>query len=218
MGTMTKRIFLKARECQSLGWILRSGKVRTTPTLSQKFRMDQGIDVQRRAQCLYPDGLLIYTLNVASAAEKTAQVMNDPGQSILFEGTFSSNGLTTRADILKREERGWHLIEVKSNVNDKKEFIDDMAYTYLVVSQCGYMISRVSLMLLNRQYRLGMPDEDLFVETDYTTNVLEKVKEFESCWQSLEEATRAPVMPEPSLRYECRECELFRECVGEGIE
>lgn len=218
MGTMTKRIFLKARECQSLGWILRSGKVRTTPTLSQKFRMDQGIDVQRRAQCLYPDGLLIYTLNVASAAEKTAQVMNDPGQSILFEGTFSSNGFTTRADILKREEEGWHLIEVKSSVNDKKEFIDDMAYTYLVMSQCGYRISRVSLMLLNRQYRLGMPEEDLFVETDYTTNVLEKVKEFESCWQSLEEATRAPVMPEPSLRYECRECELFRECVGEGIE
>jgi CRISPR/Cas system-associated exonuclease Cas4 (RecB family) len=221
MGNMTKRIFLKARECQSLGWIMRSGDfaiIAAEPPLNQKFLMEQGIEIQKRARCLYPEGLLIDSKDMASAAEKTKQVMHDPDTSVIFEGTFFSGGLTARADILKREEDGWHLIEVKSSTNDKKEFIDDMAYTYLVMNQCGYRISRVSLLLLNKEFRLGMPGGTLFVEIDHTRDVLEKVKEFESLWQSLEEITRGPSMPKPSLRYECKKCEVFRDCVGEGID
>ncbi|MBU7036445.1 MAG: DUF2779 domain-containing protein [Theionarchaea archaeon] len=218
MGTMTKGIFLKARECQSLGWMMRSGKVIITPTVGQKFRMNQGVEIHKRARCLYPAGLLLHVGKTVSAAEKTAHVMTSPGPPVIFEGTFSSGGLTARADMLEPEEEGWHLIEVKSGVNDKKEFIDGMAYTYLVMSLCGCKISRVSLMLLDRNFRLGMPDDSLFVEIDHTMDVLEKVKEFESCWQSLEESTRGPSMPEPSLRYECRGCDLFRDCVGKGVD
>jgi CRISPR/Cas system-associated exonuclease Cas4 (RecB family) len=218
MGNMTKRIFLKARECQSLGWIMRSGKLTPILTLNQKFRMEEGIEIQQRARYLFPEGMLIDTKNVTLAAERTIQAMNDPDISVIFEGAFLSEELTARADILKREEDGWHLFEVKSSVNDKKEFIDDMAYTALVMSLCGHKMSAASLLLVNREFRLGMPNENLFTEIDHTQEVLEKVKKFESCWQSLEEITRTPVVPEPSLQYECRKCDLFRNCVGEGID
>jgi predicted RecB family nuclease len=180
--------------------------------------MEEGIEIQQRARYLFPKGVLIDTKNITLAAKRTIQAMNDPDISVIFEGAFLSEGLTARADILKRKKDGWHLFEVKSSVNDKKEFTDDMAYTYLIMSQCGHKISTVSLLLVNREFRLGMPDENLFTEIDHTQDVLEKVKEFESCWQSLEETTRGPSMPEPSLRYECKKCELFRECVGKGID
>ncbi|MBU7023018.1 MAG: hypothetical protein HXS40_02535, partial [Theionarchaea archaeon] len=174
MGNVTKRIFLKACECQSLGWIMRSenfAEIKAEPTLNQRFLMEQGIEIQRRARRLYPEGLLIDSKGTTSAVEKTERAMHDSDTSVIFEGTFFYEGITARADILEREEDGWHLFEVKSSTNDKKEFIDDMAYTYLVIHLCGYKISRVSLLLVNKEFRLGMPHETLFTETDHTQEV-----------------------------------------------
>jgi hypothetical protein len=33
----------------------------------------------------------------------------------LFEATFHIDGYTARADILRQNDKGWHLIEVKSD-------------------------------------------------------------------------------------------------------
>jgi len=144
--------------------------------------------------------------------------MNDPNVSIILEGAFLIDGFVTRADILERKGKGWRLVEVKSSVNDREEFIDDMAYTAMVIDRCGFNISNVSLLLVSKDFRLGMENEKLFVEIDHTDKVLAKVEEFKPFWQQIEEITRAPVKPAPRLIFECRKCEIFRECLGRGIE
>jgi len=223
MKSVTKQIFLNALACDTLGWLLRSGKVpkQTTEarlTLGERFRIEQGVEIGMKARELYPSGLLIDAMDLAAASKKTGELMNDPNVSIILEGAFLIDGFAARADILRRKGKSWHLVEVKSSVNDKGEFIDDMAYTAMVIDRSGFNVSSVSLLLVSKDFRLGMGNEELFVEIDHTDEVLERVELFKPFWQQVEEVTRAPVKPEPRLLFECRKCELFQECLGENIE
>jgi len=219
MKSVSKQIFLNALVCPTLGWLLRSGEVtKVELTLGERFRIEQGIEIGRRARELYPGGLLIDDTDLVSASRKTERLMNDPDVSIILEGAFLIDGFVARADILRRKGKGWHLIEVKSSVNDREEFIDDMAYTAMIIDRCGFNISSVSLLLVSKDFRLGMENEELFVEIDHTDEVLVRVEEFKPFWQQIEEITRAPVKPEPQLLFECRKCGLFKECLGRDIE
>jgi CRISPR/Cas system-associated exonuclease Cas4 (RecB family) len=215
---VSKQIFLNALSCPALGWVSRCERNFGAPlTPGERFRMEQGMEVGRRARSLYPGGRLT-SLNMALALEETRKALLDETVPVIYEGAFLIDGFAARADVLERTGDGWHLVEVKSSVNDREEFIDDMAYTAMVTSKCGLNICRVSLLLVSRDYRLGMPDERLFVEIDHTDEVRQRVEELEPVWQKIEEITRAPERPVPRLIYDCRRCELFGECVGKDIE
>jgi predicted RecB family nuclease len=212
MRNVTKEIFLNARMCPTLGWLLRSGKgagqIRDEPlTLNQKFRLEQGIEIGERARQCYPHGLLIDTDNIASAVQRTKDALKDPGVSVMFEATFLVDGFVTRADILKRQADGWELVEIKSGVNDKPEYVEDMAYTAMVIGRWGLEISDVSLWLISKDYRLGMSVQDLFVEINHRDQVLSLVEEFGSLWQQIDQITASQTKPEPKPLFECRKCE-----------
>ena len=218
MKSVSKQVFLNALVCPTLGWLLRSGKVAEIElTLGERFRIEQGIEVGRRARELYSGGLLVDDIDLVPASRKTKSLMNETNISTIFEGAFLIDGFVARADILRRKGKGWHLVEVKSSVNDKEEFIDDVAYTAMVIDHCGFNLSGVSLLLVSKDFRLGMENKELFVEIDHTDEVLFQVEEFKPFWQQIEEITRAPVEPEPQLLFECRKCGLFHECLGKGI-
>lgn len=220
MHNVSKKIFLKALVCSTLGWLIRMKmeEVSREPTLGEKFRMEQGMEIGRRARELYPGGFLLDDMDIMSASKKTNSLMNDPNVSTIFEATFLIDGFIAKSDILKRKGDGWHMIEVKSSVNDKEEFIDDMAYTVMVIDRSGFNISNASLLLISKDFRLEMKNENLFVEIDHTDEVLGRVEVFKPVWEQIEEITRKSVKPEPELRFECRKCELFKECLGRDIE
>jgi len=144
--------------------------------------------------------------------------MNNPNVSVIFEGAFLADNLAARVDILRREDDGWHIIEVKSNVNDKNEFIDDMAYTALVFNPSNHKISKISLMLISRDFRLGMANDKLFVEIDHTEEVIERMLQFTTYYSQIEQITRASTKPEAKLQFTCKKCPLFKDCVGKDIE
>jgi len=93
-----------------------------------------------------------------------------------------------------------------------------MAYTTMVIDRYGFDISTVSLLLVSKDFRLGMKNKDLFAEIDHTAEVLDRVEVFKPFWEKIEEITRKSVKPESQLRFECRKCELFRKCLGKGID
>ena len=218
MRNVSKDIFLNTMVCPTIGWLARAGKVSRPPTIDEQFRMEQGKEIGRRARELYPEGVYASGTDFASAVQKTAELMDDKNVTVVFEGAFLANGLATRADVLERDGDGWHLIEVKSGVTDKKELIDDMAYTALIIGRAGYDITQITLMLVSKAFRLSMENESLFVRIDHTEDVRARVGEFEGECDSIEEVTRGPSMPAPKPQYKCRKCGRFKECVGKGID
>ncbi len=223
MKNVSKQIFLKAIVCPTMGWLLRTGAIDRKEAWARlgpgaKFRMEQGLEIGRRARAVYPAGQFVREVNLTAAEKHTREWLSNPDIPVIFEGAFLVDGFVARADILRREGDGWHLVEVKSSTNSRDEFIDDMAYTAMVLERGGVPLSGVSLWLISRDFRLGMDNAELFARIDHTDQVRARVEEFKPLWSQIDEITRAPVKPEARLRFECRQCDIFGECLGSNIE
>ena len=217
--TISKNLFLNAAACSTLGWRLPANKLQdeAVRTLAQQFRMEQGAEIGRRARRLYPEGVIISTGDLAEAANETAQLVPAGGPSVLFEATFVVEEYAAKADVLRRIGDDWHLIEVKSNVNLKPELFDDLAYTLMVLSEAGLKISKASLLLVSKDFRLDMEDSKLFAEYDCTENALVRKAEFQLFCDMIRDHSSAVTMPEPTLIPACKSCEIFLDCLGKGI-
>ncbi|MCL0066132.1 DUF2779 domain-containing protein, partial [Dehalococcoidia bacterium] len=209
--------------CPMLGWIMRSeeyieGFSDQSITQAERFRIEQGIEIETRARQLFTDGILVGEKRMQLAAKKTRELMDDSHTSVIFDGAFLSDGFSTRTDVLRRKGNGWQLIEIKSSVNDREEFIDDIAYTTMVMRLAGFDVRDASLILISKDYRLGMSNDKLFLEIDHTDEVLIRAESLDSDRVEIDEITRGRNKPEPVLQRECKKCPLFAECLGKGIE
>lgn len=223
MKNMSKNIFLNALACPTLGWLLRSEQYiedlsDESLTLADQFRIEQGIEIENRARQVFPKGILVEEKRTQLVARETKELLSDPNTSTIFNGAFFSDGFSTRADVLRRKGKGWQLIEIKSSINDKDQFIDDIAYTAMVMRLAGLDVRATSLMLISEDYRLGMSNDKLFLGIDHTDEVLVRVGKFESARAEIDKITRGRSKPEPVLQLECKNCPLFAECLGKGIE
>jgi len=219
MRNITKDIFLNAIQCPTLGWMIRNEVIsKRTMTIGDEFRMDEGKYIGKQARKLFPTGILVDEKNLTDALDKTKELIKDSKVKVIFEGTFSVNNYFTKADVLIRKKVGWQLFEVKSAVNDKAEYIDDMAYTAIVIKLSGLKLSKIALLLLSRDYRLGMSTNNLFNEVDHTEEVLDRMKAFEEWFEKIDCITSHEKCPKPKLKFECKKCEIFSECVGKDIK
>jgi hypothetical protein len=204
MRHITKDIFLHTLFCPIYGWRLRHEKILRDYSPGDLFRMEQGKIVGAKARELYPGGIF------ANETEGVTGTGN--GQRILFEVPFKSGSFVARADIVVRNGDTWDLIEVKSSSSSKPEFIDDMAYTALIAANSGFTPERILLMILDKNYRLGMEPQKLFQSLDLTSDVFEKVREFEERALEVEMITGARSEPDPVLKYNCKSCDQFSSC------
>jgi hypothetical protein len=180
--------------------------------------MEEGIEVGRLAMQQVPNGVLVAERDTATAVQRTRQLMGDPTVPAIFEATFITDDYVTKADILKREKEGWHLIEVKSRINDSPELIDDIAYTATVMARAGTPISGATLWLVSGDLRRGMGEDQLFAPVEHTGEVQNRMQEFSQLWTGLRSQVSAEGRPIPTLIPECRNCPFFStECLGRGI-
>lgn len=204
---MDKQDFISAIKCTRAGWF--SCNNRATPSDEIIFHMDQGKEVGTLAREYFPA-----RKTIRSTSE------NASGTGVHFEKEFSWDGFKARADILlKLRNDKITLIEVKASKPQKsggnpvkEEYIDDIAYTNMVMKHCGTEADNILIMLLNRDYRKGSPDSGLFCTLDVKERVKKRTMEFE---QSLDEIKRSFYEePESFLAPKCKQCDYFRDCIG----
>lgn len=213
--TVTKHDFLTALGCKTRAWygMRESGGA---PTPADLLRMREGQDVQRRAQSVHPNGVF------AGSIEKSKRLILDRAVEVIFEAAFSVDGYSARADWIRRVKGGWNIGEIKSSLfnedGPKDEHLEDLAYTVMVARRAGLPVKGCELVLMNRDWRLGMPDPDLFVITDHTLDVLPIADEFNLLWDQIAPLLLRRSRPSPHWCWECRDCEYFADrCVGVGI-
>lgn len=215
---INKSLFLNTLVCPTYGWMVKNDHIPTEESLSDQLRIEEGLEIHQRAQNLYPKMYVVNNTDIITAVEKTKQLINDKNKSVIYEATFVVDNYVTKADILVREKRGWHLLEIKSSVNLKDELMDDVAYTAMVIDGFGLKVRKYSLLLLSKDYRLGMTDTELFVKEDITTDVAIKMKLFSNCSKNIDNILFSPTKPYPAIIFGCKDCLIFDSCVGEGID
>lgn len=212
---ITKEAFLTAMECTTQGWYLMRDKG-GTPTPGEQLRMEEGKEVHRRAQSLHPNGVY------AGKPARTKQLILDSAIEVIFEAAFEVDGYAVRADWIRRTQGGWIIGEIKSSLHceegPKKEHIDDLAYTCMVLRRSGLPVKSCELVLMNREWRLGMDDLSMFIVTDITEMVVERADEFNQTWERTGPLLLRNSRPSAHWCFACRDCEYFEDqCVGVGV-
>ena len=171
-----------------------------------------GNEVHRQARFLYPEGILVKGDEIP-ADDETKFYLDDPDINVIFEATFRAGECVAKADILLRKGEGWHIYEVKSSIQGKPEFLYDISYTTSIV-QSELKVVGCSLLLLNPEYRLGMPVENMFVRIDHTEEAKKKAKKFWSYYDEVYNAVRNLQPGNTGLKWACRNCDEFIFCEG----
>lgn len=115
--------------------------------------MDQGRQVGKLAQQLFPGGVVVRSGNREEAIRLTRELVANPEVPAIFEAAFEHDGVFVRVDILHRRRDGrWRLIEVKSSASMKEEHAEDVAIQYRVVTKSGVDVASCHLATVNRQY------------------------------------------------------------------
>lgn len=218
--SITKSDWLAAQGCISQAWFALRSK-RTVPNEAGLFRMEQGREIGVLARELFPSGIIVSHAGVKIAAQVTAELLDMPSTGTLFEAAFVVGKFVGRADILKREAGGWHVLEVKSSFSDTtgiEGLIDDLAYTVFVLRRSGLSVQKASLVLLSRGFRYGDGSDRLFEIVDKTVEADTRVAEFEETADSIVRTLFSDDRPSPVLVSECRDCEFFKtDCLGVGV-
>lgn len=212
---VTKNTFLNTIVCPRLGWLIHKGKLPVEDSADVALRKMEGIEIHRRAQGLFPAGKIISGPMQQALSETGAVIKSNP---ILFEAAFSADGFGARADILRKTQNGYQLTEVKSGKEIKQDYIDDAAYTAMVLTRSGLKIDTISLMVLSDAYRKGMGNKELFVEEDVKDKVNTRAAEFSSIADHICKTLNSSKAPESKLVLDCKKCPVFQSCTGKGID
>lgn len=139
-------------------------------------RFDAGLNLEGYAEQLFPGAIRLgfdgYD-EFLTLASRTATAMQE-GAKTLFQAKFDHENLTTICDIVEvLGEREVAITEIKASTSVKDKHRIDLAYQRYVLEQCGFKVSRCSVLLVNNKYiRSGEIDpQELFVQEEITEAV-----------------------------------------------
>lgn len=140
--------------------------------------------------------------------------------NIITEACFKYENNFCSVDILKNDNDGIEIYEVKSSTQIEDIYLEDASYQYYVLSNLGFNVKKVNLVYINNSYvRKGHLELDkLFNIEDITHIVKEKQEEIKSNIAQIDEymTKYGPKSePENNLGIHCTkpcECEYWKYC------
>ncbi|MFK2818998.1 DUF2779 domain-containing protein [Flavobacteriaceae sp. LMIT009] len=175
---LTKTDFKYYLDCPESIWLLKN-KPEIYPkgefSLFTEKLIKEGYEVEGYAKLLFANGL---DLPEYGSPTQTQIALTD-SHNVYFQPSFITNkDVFARIDIFERLTDGtWHIYEVKSSTSIKKDRkhrqIEDVCFQKYVLTECGYLVSKVSIIHLNKEYvkQGNIVPNDLLKITDVTDAV-----------------------------------------------
>ena len=157
MHQLTKTDFKYYLDCPETIWLLKNKPdiyPRGEFSLFAEKLIKEGYEVEAYAKQLFPNGL---DLPEYSSPRETQNALTN-SHIVYFQPSFkTAKNVFARIDILERLVDGtWHIYEVKSSTSIKKDRkhrqIEDACFQKYVLTECGYIVSQVSIIHLNKEY------------------------------------------------------------------
>lgn len=158
---LTKTDFIQYLNCPESLWLLKN-KPEIYPkgdfSLFLEKLINEGYEVEEYAKLLFPNGI---NLPENSTPEYTKQQL-ESSNTIFFQPAFlSKKGVFARIDILEKlPDNTYHIYEIKSATSIKKGKLEDACFQKHVLQECGYPVSKTSIIHLNKDY---VKDGDIIV-------------------------------------------------------
>ncbi|TYA53049.1 DUF2779 domain-containing protein [Formosa maritima] len=153
MHQLTKTDFIQYLNCPESLWLLKN-KPNEYPrgefSLFLEKLIKEGYEVEEHAKLLFPNGV---DLPENSSPQFTLQQLSS-NSKVFFQPSFSTQkGVFARIDVLEKLVNGtYHIYEIKSASSIKKGKLEDACFQKYVLQECGYIVSKISIIHLNKDY------------------------------------------------------------------
>ena len=213
---LSKSKYCKGIQCPKILWMDMNMPEKGEDVLSESV-MATGNMVGDLARHYFGEyDLVEFDFNKNVMADKTKQLMKSGSENIA-EAAFYIDGLYCAVDILHKNGNGYDIVEVKSSTHVTDIYIEDMAFQYYVLSECGIDVKRIFLMHLDNSYvRHGELElEKLFAMEEFTDEVKGKLQEVEINIKNIREYVSTDAEPERDIDLYCEipyECAYYGYC------
>ena len=173
---LSKSRYCTALQCEKALW-LSIHKPEEAVSTGNESVLNSGTIVGEIARSYFGDYVLVtYSSDKSQMIEETKKYMEN-GADNIAEASFAVGASFCQVDILKRNEDGWDIVEVKSSTSVSDIYIEDVAYQYYVLKTAGINVKKVYFLYINNQYvRNGDLDlKSLFNFVDYTEEAIKRI-------------------------------------------
>ena len=218
-------------QCPKIAWLRQYKPEEATIDDTLQSRLDAGNVVGDLAMGLFGDFVEVTTYNgekldLPSMIEKTVIEM-EKGTDNICEASFSYNGLYCAVDVLKKENGGWAIYEVKSSTKHKKDdgsyeddkevYLADIAYQKYVLEHLGINVTGTYLVCINSDYIFnGTLDlNQLFIISDVSKELPAQTQLIEPNLTIAEKILTSDVEPDIDLDVRCKKpylCSFWNYC------
>jgi len=215
--TLSKSQYIRGLQCHKSLWLYKNRQdLRDTPDNQTESAFNTGYDVGELAKELFPNGVEIKfdNDNFGAMIEKTKKLVSNDTE-VIYEATFSENGIFAMADILVKNGDAWDIYEVKASTHTKEYHINDTSIQWYALSKV-INLNRAYVVHINNKYiRDGeLNIQELFTIDDITDIVLEKQAEIEQQLLEMEEMLKSD-MPTIDIGKHCSDpygCDFSSYC------
>ena len=220
---LSKSIYVRVWNCPKGAWVQKYHPEALPRDEGREARFRQGDEVGDLARGLFGPYVNVTafredgSLDLPRMMENT-RVEMERGTSVICEASFSFEGLYCAVDLLKRENDGWAIYEVKSSTDGLQDkYIADVSYQKYVLEHCGVKVTGVYLVCIDSSYVLeesGLDIHKLFKVNDLWEQACREQEMtvpdvLELAEQTLESDEEPSVDPVEA----CVGCELFGYCM-----
>ena len=224
---LSKSKVMNGLQCSKLLWIQvhQPELVEYGPGAQRIFAM--GHEVGRIAQALHPGGALVGPEHdgplrrgdLRAAEDETRRLLSEPGDRVIYEATFTHNGVLVRTDLFFREAGRCRFTEVKGGTSVEKYHVQDAAIQAWVLRGSGVPVHEIRLAHVDSGFVYEGNGEysGLLVEHDITGKVEALVPQVAGQVEALRamlagKLRDVPVGPQCTNPHECPLYDHCREC------
>lgn len=212
-------------QCPKIAWLRKYKPDEITVDGSVIARMEAGNIVGDLAMGLFGDFVEVTAYNGdkidLSKMIKNTKAEIEKGTPVICEASFDFNGLYCAVDILRKENDGWAIYEVKSSTHeDKLVYAADVAYQKYVLENCGVNVTGTYLVCLNNEYIFDgvLNIQELFKITDISESVFFESATIKTNLNVAEMILKSEEEPPIDLSTACNNpyrCSFWKYCAKE---
>ena len=209
-------------QCPKLLWLNKFKPELKPEDPSLQARFDEGNVVGDLAMQLFGDFTEVTAykedgkLDLNKMQELTKECLAN-GTENICEASFNYNGLYCAVDILRKENGGYAIYEVKSSTHASHIYAVDIAYQKYVLEKCGLNITGTYLVCINSNYVRGKELElnGLFQIIDMSAEVAEEYPVVPSLLNKAKQVYSLEAEPCQEIGLQCRnpyDCAFWGYC------
>ena len=216
MSNISKSLYCNYIQCKKMIWLNKYKPEEYVDTKSAGI-LKNGNQVGDLARSYFGNYSLVkYDEVLINMIMETKKYLKE-NKKVICEASFKFDNLFASIDILKIDDDGVSIYEVKSSSELKEIYIHDASFQAYILKKLGYKVKSVNVMHVNSSYRLEnkLDLKEFFVIKDITDIANSKEKEIEENVKEINEVLDNETEPKIDIDKYCFEpynCPFFKYC------